>query len=179
MAAKEVSFMTAASLEEASGWLNHLTRCAKSWPLEPDAEEIARSAEIAFDSVGKPEHFTDHAHCDECAEHDATLRGCSRATISRADFGRPGWSPISFCSAHGLMYYLPALMRYSLMPNVYGYEALADLVASAIGPDGQGKEMVSVANAMQRSVVVRFAQWLSDQGVDGADKTLGLWRSQI
>lgn len=177
MARREISLMTDASMEDASKWLDHLLRCPKAWPLDPAEEEVARSAEVAFDSVRKPEHFTNYDHCEECAEHDQTLRACDRDTVSRADFGVPGWSPIGFCSAQGLMYYFPALVRYSLMPDIHGYEGLAGLVAIAIGPGGVGNALASVANPAQRSVFVRFARLLSERRIRGADEALELWES--
>lgn len=169
--------MTDSSVEEASCWVSHLLRCTRSWPLEPHEDALARSVDLAFESIEKPAHFTDSDHCDECAEHDATLRASSREKVSRADFGLPGWSPIGFCTAQGLMYYMPALVRYSLMPNVHGDEGLADMVASAIGPDGRGKALVSVANPAQRSVFIRFARLLSERRIRGADEALELWGS--
>ena len=62
----------------------------------------------------KPDHFTDFEHCSECAEHDETLLKCSIADIGLAQLGNPGWDPISFCSAEGIGYYFPALVRLSL-----------------------------------------------------------------
>ncbi|MDJ0740919.1 MAG: hypothetical protein QNJ91_14480 [Gammaproteobacteria bacterium] len=61
-----------------------------------------------------PQHFTDYTHCDECAEHDATLCATDRDRIGLAELGNPGWDPLCLCSAEGLRYLVPALVRLTL-----------------------------------------------------------------
>lgn len=67
-----------------------------------------------FGAVPRPEHFTDFAHCCECAEHDETLRSRDRASLRIEDVGNPGWDPLCFCSAEGIAYFFPALARLAL-----------------------------------------------------------------
>jgi len=62
----------------------------------------------------KPVHFTNHIHCEECAEHDETLRNANIETIGLVELGNPSWDPICFCSAVGKLYYTPAFIRLSL-----------------------------------------------------------------
>ncbi|GAB4190194.1 MAG: hypothetical protein Tsb002_17940 [Wenzhouxiangellaceae bacterium] len=59
----------------------------------------------------RPEHFTDYKHCEECSDHDATLRSKDNDTISFKDVGNVSYSPISFISVEGFLYYLPGLAR--------------------------------------------------------------------
>lgn len=73
---------------------------------------IAR-ARALFD-VARPEHFTNFNHCDECAEHDETLRSTDVDHISMEQLGSSAWDPISFASVEGKIYYTPALIRISL-----------------------------------------------------------------
>jgi hypothetical protein len=68
----------------------------------------------AFGKCARPEHFTNFKHCCECAEHDALLRARDRDTLRIEDVGNPGWDPLCFASAEGLLYYLPALGRLAL-----------------------------------------------------------------
>lgn len=75
---------------------------------------ILAEIDTAFGDAERPEHFTDHAHCDECAEHDALLRARDRDSLRQEDVGNPGWDPICFCSASGIAYYFPALARLAL-----------------------------------------------------------------
>ena len=65
-------------------------------------------------AVSKPQHFTDFGHCPECAEHDETLLSSSVDQISIKELGNPGWDPMCFCSAEGIEYYFPALVRLTL-----------------------------------------------------------------
>jgi hypothetical protein len=70
--------------------------------------------DAAFGKCERPEHFTDFKHCCECAEHDELLRSRDRDTLRIEDVGNPGWDPLCFTSAEGLLYYLPALGRLAL-----------------------------------------------------------------
>lgn len=65
-------------------------------------------------AIEKPEHFTNHTHCDECWEHDKTLLAHSYDSITINDLGNPGWDPICFCSNEGKKYYMPGLIRLCL-----------------------------------------------------------------
>jgi hypothetical protein len=175
MAVWEIAARAGCSRDIADLWLVHLEHCVKSWPVSADCITLVQETEDAFSDVSKPEHFTDYTHCDECLEHDETLRRGSRLTISRPNLGRPGWSPIGFCSAPGLMYYFPALVRYSCLPNLFGYEDLPEMVSHAVGPRGKGPEMFALATALQRRAVTSFARWLSASEVPEAGAVLGLW----
>src|SRR4030095_7043061 len=62
----------------------------------------------------KPEHFTNYRHCCECAEHDETLLAYDVNTIGVEQLGNPGWDPLCFATAEGLLYYLPALIRLTI-----------------------------------------------------------------
>ena len=65
-------------------------------------------------SVPRPQHFTNYTHCCECAEHDESLRSCDIHSIGLNELGSPSWDPLCFCTAEGLLYYTPALIRLSL-----------------------------------------------------------------
>jgi hypothetical protein len=60
--------------------------------MTTDAQVLAQ-IDAAFGDVERPEHFTDYAHCCECAEHDALLRARDRDTLCIADVGNTGWDP--------------------------------------------------------------------------------------
>ena len=76
--------------------------------------EVMSILDAAFGKCGRPDHFTNFAHCCECAEHDELLRSRDRGTLRIDDVGNPGWDPLCFTSAEGLLYYLPALSRLAL-----------------------------------------------------------------
>ena len=166
LAVREISAAAGCSHALADAWFAHLEHCVKSWPLEAEAAALAEEVDAAFEKVTKPDHFTNFSHCDECFTHDETLRKSNRETISRAQLGRSGWSPVGFCSAAGLMYYFPALVRYCYLPDLLLYDGLRESVAHAIGPKGQGEQMFALANASQQQAIGKFAQWLQAQGVN-------------
>ena len=70
--------------------------------------------DIEFVSVPRPEHFTNHSHCCECAEHDQLLCSRDRNTLRVEDVNNPGWDPLCFCSPEGFAYYFPSLVRFAL-----------------------------------------------------------------
>ena len=76
--------------------------------------EVLSMLDAAFGRCERPEHFTNFEHCCECAEHDELLRWRDRDTLQIDDVGNPGWDPLCFTSAEGLLYYLPALGRLAL-----------------------------------------------------------------
>jgi hypothetical protein len=81
---------------------------------------MATDAEIldlvtkAFAGCPRPEHFADHTHCCECAEHDATLLSRDVDRLTQDEVGSPAWDPICFITPEGFAYYLPALARLAL-----------------------------------------------------------------
>lgn len=75
---------------------------------------IIHAANEAFACVERPDHFTNHTHCCECAEHDQVLREYTPQTIPRQALGHMGWDPITFTQNQGFTYYLPALVRVVL-----------------------------------------------------------------
>jgi hypothetical protein len=78
-----------------------------------DADILAQVI-AAFRACLRPEHFTDYAHCEECAEHDEVLRSRDVESLTRADAGQMGWDPMTFSSEAGVAYYFPALARLTL-----------------------------------------------------------------
>lgn len=82
--------------------------------------ELQQTVDSAFGMLPRPEHFTDHRHCAECAEHDQTLLACLPEQLERAQLGVPGWDPVTFCSVEAKAYLLPTLVRLTLAePDAY------------------------------------------------------------
>lgn len=77
-------------------------------------EEIKLYVEQVFGGNAIPENYTDRDHCDECAEHDETLRSYTPKSIGLAQLGNPGWDPICFVLPDAFKYYFPALFRLAL-----------------------------------------------------------------
>jgi hypothetical protein len=77
-------------------------------------QSILDEIKSAFGDVPRPEHFTNYRHCDECAEHDKTLRDHTPDTIGLNELGNMGWNPLCFTTVEGYLYYVPGLARLAL-----------------------------------------------------------------
>src|ERR687888_2561810 len=98
--------------------------------------------------VPKPAHFTNYRHCCECAEHDAVLTASDVNSIGLEQLGNPGWDPLCFTSAEGLLYYMPALIRLTLetmdtpqeryLAPPSRHHTIRQWHAVAVGPRGSG-----------------------------------------
>jgi hypothetical protein len=81
-------------------------------------EQIVRKAYRAFSTFPRPEHFTDHTHCPECAEHDQTMRSRPLSAIGVVQLGNPGWCPIPFLTEQAYGYVMPRLVELALGSSV-------------------------------------------------------------
>jgi hypothetical protein len=134
LAAAELRHFVQCRESEAQAWVDHLLTCAPAWPIARADQNVLDCIDQAFGGISKPEHFADYTHCDECAEHDNTLRRRTRETLRREDLGNTGWDPITFSNEEGIAYLFPALARFALLPDVwrqqhswYGSQLLAHL----------------------------------------------------
>jgi hypothetical protein len=94
--------------------------------------EVLREIDLAFGDLPRPDAFTDHPGCCECAEHDALLQDRERETLSIDDVGSQAWNPITMCTPQAFAYWFPALARLALDPapegrDWYGYIILYEL----------------------------------------------------
>jgi len=79
-----------------------------------DRERIISEGYRAFSNFARPEHFTNHTHCEERAEHDETMPSCSLSEIGPQHVGNPGWSPIPFLTESAYGYVMPRLLEMAL-----------------------------------------------------------------
>jgi len=128
--------------------------------VNPDAD-ILSMIRAAFVSCTRPAHFTDHKHCKECLEHNELLRARNLETLTIADVGNLGWTPIPFTTAGAFCYLFPALARLSLdepddfygwyFPELLFFLTLRDLE----------NEHLRHFTAEQRHAVVAFLRYAS------------------
>jgi hypothetical protein len=121
-----------------------------------------QQAKLIF-KVPKPAHFSDYRHCCECAEHDQTLLTFDVDSIGLAELGNPGWDPLCFSSAEGLIYYLPALIRLTLDTIDYPQETYLDQMLFHLIYDGPGNRLFSACSTEQREFVADFLKYLVEK----------------
>ena len=141
-------------------------------------------AKRLFD-IEKPEHFTDHKHCDECAEHDAMLLNSEPDGIGLEELGNPGWDPVCFCTAEGMKYFMPAFVRLSLesvSSEFYFAQFLFHLEY-----DGRNNKLIKSCNKEQRQFIVAFLEHMIENHApeieihscsDDALRVYQLWSEQ-
>ncbi len=120
-----------------------------------------QQAKLIF-KVPKPAHFSDYRHCCECAEHDQTLLTFDVDSIGLAELGNPGWDPLCFSSAEGLIYYLPALVRLTLDTMDNPQETYLDQMLFHLIYDGPGNRLFSACSTEQREFVADFLEYLME-----------------
>lgn len=77
-------------------------------------EQIKQYVEQVFSRNPAPDNYTNREHCDECAEHDETLRSYTPKSIGLEQLGNAAWDPICFVLPQAFKYYFPALVRLAL-----------------------------------------------------------------
>jgi len=141
--------------------------------MSTDADIIGLVDE-AFEEVSKPEHFTNFLHCQECAEHDATLREHDRETLRREHVNKPGWDPLCFCSAHGKAYYMPSLVRFSLAEPGPGGSQYWEQLLFHLEADGPNNELITFCDQHQRNAVAAFLAHLLEARTETVEASSSL-----
>ena len=128
--------------------------------VSPDADILAM-IRAAFASCTRPAHFTDYRHCKECLEHDELLRSRNLDTLTIADVGNIGWTPIPITTPAAFSYLFPALARLSLdePDDVYGWY-FPELLFHLTYRDAENERLRHLA-AQQRHAVVAFLRYAS------------------
>ncbi len=78
------------------------------------SDEIIELVRNAFRNAACPDHFTDYAHCYECADHGRVLRSHDLDTLTMEDIGNPCWDPVCYLTPQAFLYYFPAFVRLTL-----------------------------------------------------------------
>lgn len=120
--------------------------------------EVRALVTDAFKSVPRPDHFTDHTHCDECQEHDEVLRGRDLDSLVISDVGSQAWNPITMATPQGFAYYLPALDRLALEPMPQGWDWYGYIILFELRWNGPHNERWLYCTPRQRKVVIRVLE---------------------
>jgi len=117
---------------------------------------------IILFKADKPRHFTDFNHCDECAEHNETLRNNDVNNISLDELGRPGWDPICFCTDEGKRYYTPAFVRLSLQASLTNIadDFYFEQFLFHLNADGPQNSYYKSCSPIQRQFLASFIEFM-------------------
>lgn len=131
--------------------------------MQTDADVLAQ-VEAAFGSVAKPLHFTNFEHCEECAEHDATLRNHDKESLGLELLDNPGWDPLCFCSPEGKAYYFSLLAKYSLAPPRYPSDWYGEQLLFHLESGGRENLFLQYCSIEQRrAVAALLSHWIQTQ----------------
>jgi len=124
--------------------------------------EVIQNIDKAFFSISKPHHFTDYNHCEECLEHDDTLRNTTREKITRKELGNAGWDPLCFSTAEGIAYYLPALARMCMLPETKESYWYGGQLAFHLSYDDEENRLFLYCNPEQKEAIVKLLRYILD-----------------
>jgi hypothetical protein len=127
-------------------------------PLSDD--EMLALVTGAFATVTRPEHFTNHTHCDECWEHDEVLRSRTLDTLAIEDVGSQAWNPITMATPLAFAYYLPTLARLALQPMPQGWDWYGYIILFELRWNGPRNERWQFCTPNQRSAVCLLLEHL-------------------
>ena len=146
---------------------------------------LVDEAKHLFENEMRPTHFTNHKHCQECAEHDNTLRNATPDTLTFDDVA-PGWDPLCFISVEGFKYYFPAMVR--LVVEGEGETYYVDQFLFHLTPDGPRNARIESFSTQQRAFVIRVLEYLlkiraseieENLDADHLFQVLEIWGRQI
>ena len=127
------------------------------------------TAKLLFNAP-KPEHFANHLHCCECAEHDQTLLSFDVDSIGLSELGNPGWDPICFASIEGKKYYLPALIRLTVETIDNPRQTYLEQLLFHLIRDGPDNDLIMACSKEQRAFVAAFLEFLIEHHTSAIDE---------
>lgn len=138
----------------------------------PDDAAVLAEVRAAFARCERPEHFTDHTHCEECAEHDELLRSRVPDTLLITDVGNPGWDPLCYVDSAGFGYFFPGLARLALAaPDPeHGWYVPQLLFHLTYAPDGEVNRHLLGFSPYQRRAVAALLRHIAETRPQLADE---------
>lgn len=121
-------------------------------------------------ACARPDHFADYKHCEECAEHDQTLRQSSIDSIGIKELGNPGWDPMCFCSVEGKKYFMPSLIRLSL--ETINDDFYLEQFIFHLEYNGKENELYLSCSKEQRKLIASFIESMIEGYASEIEKEL-------
>jgi len=83
-----------------------------------------------FSDYPRPENFTNFEHCNECLEHNETMKSASLDNLSGLHVGTTGWSPLGFLTEEAYGHCMPRFWELALTgeKNEHGESVLSVLL---------------------------------------------------
>ncbi len=123
-----------------------------------NATDIQAHVKEVFANNAAPENYTDRNHCEECAEHDETLRTFTPETIGIEQLGNPGWDPICFVLPEAFKYYFPALVRLAL--ETKGSNSYLDQFLFHVTYEGENSRFFKYFTRAEREATLEVLRYI-------------------
>jgi hypothetical protein len=78
------------------------------------AERILAEIDKTFQSERPAQMVRNPGHCDECAEHEDTMRAVTPETVSLDQVGSLAWDPVCYLTDETWRYFMPGFARLAL-----------------------------------------------------------------
>lgn len=130
-----------------------------SRPADSD-DALLSWLERQFGAQPRPSHFTDFAHCAECAGHDERLQACEPASLELEDVGYAAFDPFCVAVPASFTYFFPALARLALSPPSAEHGWYGSQLLFHLSPARRGNGFFDACSAAQRAAVARFLRHL-------------------
>ena len=127
-------------------------------------DAVLKLVDASFANVPRPEHFTNWNHCDECSEHDATLRSQERGSFEIQVVLNPCWNPLAFMTPEGFQYFFPELVRMALNDSKHGF--LHDFLRNRICTYNDNRQVSLFTPAQIRSTLQFFEYAMNTSWMD-------------
>ena len=127
-----------------------------------DAEVLADVSRV-FGGLPRPERFTSHL-CEECDEHNETLKAHTLESLSIEEVGSAAWNPVVMCSPDAFRYLMPALARICLGPSdhpMWGWYGEL-FIQSDLRRNGPRNERWAACTPEERACIARLLEHVID-----------------
>jgi hypothetical protein len=144
--------------------------------MDNTAKQLLATAQHLFGNATRPQHFTNHTHCCECAEHDETLNAHTPQTIGHDELGNMAWDPICFATEEAFLYYFPALVRLTLQGH--GETYYFDQFLFHVILDGPRNKRWISFDLEQRLFVVKVLEYMLENRTEAINRNFDMVRLQ-
>jgi len=107
----------------------------------------------------RPQHFTNHTHCEECLESDNILLSKSIDDIGLEELGVHG-DPLYFCTDQGKRYFMPSFVRLAI--STIDDEFYLGQFLFHLEGNGENNKLFKSCTVEQRKFIANFIEFVID-----------------